>query len=267
ALWRGYSWRKKTDTEETRSLRDSLIIANKESKEEKKLCNRTAVAIDYLLKYKDFSHVLAALKDLEVVTRLSPVCCENMAQSKAVSTIFTLIRSCNRSVPSMDVIRYSVQVLLNLSKYERTTDAVYTVENSIGTLLDLLQMYRERAGDKTSEKGGSIFTKTCCLFAHLSKDSRRASEIRNNHKVVACLRRLFKLIARKHQMDVQRMLAKQKLDAYINGQSSIPVLPVKTKIVSRQRPDWDLKKDNIREIVDPLQAIEMVMNTLGISCN
>ncbi|XP_039211149.1 abnormal spindle-like microcephaly-associated protein [Crotalus tigris] len=264
ALWRGYSWRKKTDTPETRSLRDSLIIANKESKEEKKLCNRTSVAIDYLLRYKHFSYILTALKDLEVVTRLSPVCCENMAQTKAVCTIFTLIRSCNRSVPSMDVIKYSVQVLLNLSKYERTTDAVYSVENSVGTLLDLLQMYRERAGDKTSEKSGSIFTKTCCLFAHLSKDSRRASEIRNNHKVVASLRRLFKLTARKHQMDVQRMLAKQKLDAYINGQSSIPV---KVKIISRQRPDWDLRKDNIREIVDPLQAIEMVMNTLGISCN
>uniref|UniRef100_A0A670YAQ7 Calponin-homology (CH) domain-containing protein n=1 Tax=Pseudonaja textilis TaxID=8673 RepID=A0A670YAQ7_PSETE len=264
ALWRGYSWRKKTDTPETRSLRDSLIIANKESKEEKKLYNRTAVAIDYLLKYKHFSYILAALKDLEVVTRLSPVCCENMAQSKAVCTIFTLIRSCNRSVPSMDVIKYSVQVLLNLSKYERTTDAVYSVENSVETLLDLLQMYREKAGDKTSEKSGSIFTKTCCLFAHLSKDSRRASEIRNNHKTVASLRRLFRLTARKHQMDVQRKLAKQKKVAYINGQSSIPV---KTKIVSRQRPDWDLKKDNIREIVDPLQAIEMVVNTLGISCN
>uniref|UniRef100_A0A8C6X5Q7 Assembly factor for spindle microtubules n=1 Tax=Naja naja TaxID=35670 RepID=A0A8C6X5Q7_NAJNA len=264
ALWRGYTWRKKTDTPETRSLRDSLIIANKESKEEKKLYNRTAVAIDYLLKYKHFSYILAALKDLEVVTRLSPVCCENMAQSKAVCTIFTLIRSCNRSVPSMDVIKYSVQVLLNLSKYERTTDAVYSVENSVETLLDLLQMYRERAGDKTSEKSGSIFTKTCCLFAHLSKDSRRASEIRNNHKTVASLRRLFRLTARKHQMDVQRMFAKQKKVAYIKGQSSIRV---KTKIVSRQRPDWDLRKDNIREIVDPLQAIEMVVNTLGISCN
>uniref|UniRef100_A0A8C5WY97 Assembly factor for spindle microtubules n=1 Tax=Laticauda laticaudata TaxID=8630 RepID=A0A8C5WY97_LATLA len=264
ALWRGYSWRKKTDTPETRSLRDSLIIANKESKEEKKLYHRTSVAIDYLLKYKHFSYILAALKDLEVVTRLSPVCCENMAQSKAVCTIFTLIRSCNRSVPSMDVIKYSVQILLNLSKYERTTDAVYSVENSVETLLDLLQMYRERAGDKTSEKSGSIFTKTCCLFAHLSKDSRRASEIRNSHKTVASLRRLFRLTARKHQMDVQRMLAKQKKVAYITGQSSIPV---KTKIVSRQRPDWDLRKDNIREIVDPLQAIEMVVNTLGISCN
>ncbi|KAL8178197.1 UNVERIFIED_CONTAM: hypothetical protein K2H54_035587, partial [Gekko kuhli] len=116
ALWRGYLWRKKTDTDETRALRDSLVMANKESKEEMKLCNRTALAIDYLLKYKHFSYILAALKDLEVVTRLSPVCCESMAQTKAVATIFTLIRSCNRSVPCMDVIRYSVQILLNLSK-------------------------------------------------------------------------------------------------------------------------------------------------------
>uniref|UniRef100_A0A8D2KU11 Abnormal spindle-like microcephaly-associated protein ASH domain-containing protein n=1 Tax=Varanus komodoensis TaxID=61221 RepID=A0A8D2KU11_VARKO len=174
ALWRGYSWRKKTDTAKTKALRDSLLIATKESKEEKKLCNRTSLAIDHLLKYKHYSYILAALKDLEVVTRLSPVCCENMAQSEAVFTIFTLIRSCNRSVPCMDVIRYSVQVLLNLSKYDRTTQAVYEVGNSIETLLDLLQMYRERAGDKTSEKGGSIFTKTCCLFALLAQDLNRA---------------------------------------------------------------------------------------------
>lgn len=53
---------------------------------------------------------------VEVATRLSPLCCENMAQSRAIATIFVLIRSCNRSVPCMDVIRYSVQVLLNVSK-------------------------------------------------------------------------------------------------------------------------------------------------------
>lgn len=52
----------------------------------------------------------------EVVTRLSPLCCENMAQSGAVSKIFVLIRSCNRSVPCMEVIRYAVQVLLNVAK-------------------------------------------------------------------------------------------------------------------------------------------------------
>uniref|UniRef100_A0A8B9NZ92 Abnormal spindle-like microcephaly-associated protein ASH domain-containing protein n=1 Tax=Apteryx owenii TaxID=8824 RepID=A0A8B9NZ92_APTOW len=174
ALWRGYSWRKSNDTAKTKALRQSLERANEKSREENKLCNRTAIAIEYLLKYKHLSYILAALKHLEVVTRLSPLCCENMAQSRAIFTIFVLIRSCNRSVPCMDVIRYSIQVLLNVSKYERTTQAVYEVENSVDTLLDLLQMYRGKAGDKISEKGGSIFTKTCCLLAILSKDSKRA---------------------------------------------------------------------------------------------
>ncbi|XP_044288300.1 abnormal spindle-like microcephaly-associated protein isoform X1 [Varanus komodoensis] len=266
ALWRGYSWRKKTDTAKTKALRDSLLIATKESKEEKKLCNRTSLAIDHLLKYKHYSYILAALKDLEVVTRLSPVCCENMAQSEAVFTIFTLIRSCNRSVPCMDVIRYSVQVLLNLSKYDRTTQAVYEVGNSIETLLDLLQMYRERAGDKTSEKGGSIFTKTCCLFALLAQDLNRAYEIRSDPRVVTRLQSLFKLTARKHQMDAQRMIAKQKSGAYKNGHSCVST-PRRTRLVSTQRPEWVLRKDNMQEIVDPLQAIQMVLDTLGISCN
>ncbi|XP_042321051.1 abnormal spindle-like microcephaly-associated protein isoform X2 [Sceloporus undulatus] len=265
ALWRGHSWRKRTDTAETRALRDSLVIANKKSKEEEKLCNRTALAIDRLLKYKHFSYILAALKELEVVTRLSPVCCESMAKTEAVSTIFTLIRSCNRSVPCMDVIRHSVQVLLNLSKYERTTDTVYAVERCVETLLDLLQMYRDRAGDKISDKGGSIFIKTCCLFALLSEDSRRASEIRSSPQVVARLQSLYRLTVRKHRMDAQRNLVRQKSAAYINGRS-VPVSPLRTKVVSRQRPAWVLKKDNIQEIVDPLQAIQMVMDTLGISC-
>ncbi|XP_062836838.1 abnormal spindle-like microcephaly-associated protein isoform X2 [Anolis carolinensis] len=264
ALWRGYSWRKKTDTAETRALRDSLVIANKESKEEKKLCNRTTLAVHHLLKYKHFSQILAALNDLEVVTRLSPVCCESMAQTEAVSTIFTLIQSCNRSVPCMDVIRYSVQVLLNLSKYNKTIDTVYAVERCVETLLDLLQMYRERAGDRISEKCGSIFTKTCCLFALLLEDPKRASEIRSNPRVLARLQSLYRLIARKHQMDAQRNLARQKAAAY-NGHCSEPVIPSRKKVVLR--PAWILRKDNFQEIVDPLQAIKMVMDNLGISYN
>ncbi|NXY90815.1 ASPM protein, partial [Alcedo cyanopectus] len=259
ALWRGYSWRKNNDTAKTKALRRSLEKANEKSKEENKLCNRTAVAIDYLLKYKHLSYILAALKHLEVATRLSPLCCENMAQSRAVFTIFVLIRSCNRSVPCMDVIRYSVQVLLNVSKYERTTQAVYEVENSIDTLLDLLQMYRGKAGDKISDKGGSIFTNTCCLLAILSKDTKRALEIRSMPRAVTCIQSLYKLTARKHKMDAERTLVKQKTNA-LSG------TPLRIKTVSRIKPDWVLRKDNMKEIVDPLQAILMVMDTLGITC-
>ncbi|NXG60204.1 ASPM protein, partial [Hemiprocne comata] len=266
ALWRGYFWRKNNDTAKIKALRCSLEKANEKSREENKLCNRTAIAIEYLLKYKHLSYILAALKHLEVATRLSPLCCENMARSRAIFTIFVLIRSCNRSVPCMDVIRYSVQVLLNVSKYERTTQAVYEVENSIETLLDLLQMYRGKAGDKISEKGGSIFTKTCCLLAILSKDSRRALEIRSVPRAVTCIQSLYKLTARKHKMDAERTLVKQKTNSFLSGTSSVPVTPLKIKTVSRIKPDWVLRKDNMQEIVDPLQAILMVMDTLGIAC-
>uniref|UniRef100_A0A8C8RGA5 Abnormal spindle microtubule assembly n=1 Tax=Pelusios castaneus TaxID=367368 RepID=A0A8C8RGA5_9SAUR len=265
ALWRGYSWRKNNDTAKTKALRHSLEMANKESKEENKLCNRTAVAIDYLLKYKHLSYILAALKHLEVVTRLSPLCCENMARSGAIFTIFILIQSCNRSIPCMDVIKYSVQVLLNVSKYERTTQAVYEVENSVETLLDLLQMYREKAGDKISGKGGSIFTKTCCLLAILLKDSKRASEIRSTARTVSRIQSLYKLTARKHKMDAERTLSKYKTHTSRNGSFFVPVTPVRTKVVSRMKPDWVLRKDNMQELVDPLQAIQMVMDTLGVA--
>ncbi|NWH75458.1 ASPM protein, partial [Piaya cayana] len=266
ALWRGYSWRKNNDTAKIKALRHSLENANEKSREENKLCNRTTIAIEYLLKYKHLSYILAALKHLEVATRLSPLCCENMAQSRAILTIFVLIRSCNRSVPCMDVIKYSIQVLLNVSKYERTTQAVYEAENSIDTLLDLLQMYRGKAGDKISEKGGSIFTKTCCLLAILSKDTERALKIRSIPRVVTCIQSLYKLTARKHQMDAERTLVKQKTTSFLSGASCVPVTPLRTKTVSRIKPDWVLRKDNMQEIVDPLQAILMVMDTLGITC-
>uniref|UniRef100_A0A8C3QZP0 Abnormal spindle microtubule assembly n=1 Tax=Cyanoderma ruficeps TaxID=181631 RepID=A0A8C3QZP0_9PASS len=266
ALWRGYSWRKMTDTAKTRALRRSLEKANEKSREENKLGNRTAIAIDHLLKYKHLSYILAALKHLEVATRLSPQCCENMAQSRAIFSIFILIRSCNRSVPCMDVIRYSVQVLLNVSKYERTTRAVYEAENSIDTLLDLLQMYRGKAGDKVSEKGGSIFTKTCCLLAILSKDSKRALVRSKRFGTVSCIQSLYKLTVRKHRMDAERTLVKQKTNAALGGSSSVPVTPLRIKTVSRIKPDWVLRKDNMQEVVDPLQALVMVMDTLDIAC-
>nr|XP_033772299.1 abnormal spindle-like microcephaly-associated protein [Geotrypetes seraphini] len=265
ALWRGYYWRKSNSTAKMRAIQQRLEQANKSNSEENKLCNRTAIAIDYLLKYKHISYILAALKHLEVATRLSSVCCENMAQSGAILTIFTLIRSCNRSIPCMEVIRYAIQVLLNLSKYEKTTKAVYDVENSVNTLLELMQIYRERAGDKVAHKGGSIFTKSCCLLAIFALDSRTALEIHSIPKAVDRIRSIYRLTARKHNMDTKRMCSAQMMSAFVIGSALSQATPVQTKVASRIQPDWVLKKSNMKEIVDPLNAIQMVMDTLNIT--
>ncbi|XP_051868413.1 abnormal spindle-like microcephaly-associated protein [Pristis pectinata] len=265
ALWKGYWLRKKTSNPQIIAIRQRIQQVNENSYEDQKLCNRTAIAVDYILKYKHFSYILAALQHLEVATRLSAICCENLAQSGATPVIFTLIRSCNRSVPCMDVIKNAVQVLLNLSKYEKTASVVYEVDNSIDTLLDLLYTYRGKAGDKTSDKCGSIFTKVCCLLAILSQDSKKALEVRSLPKAEDRIRNIYKLTVRKHKMDADRINVKQRMQAPLNGSLYIPATPMRTRTVSKLKPDWVLRRDNVKEVVDPLKAIQLIVDTLGIS--
>ncbi|XP_060034467.1 abnormal spindle-like microcephaly-associated protein [Erinaceus europaeus] len=262
ALWRGYSWRKENDCTKIKAIRLSLQVVNNEVREENKLYKRTAHALHYLLTYKHISAVLEALKHLEVVTRLSPNCCEKMAQSGAISKIFVLIRSCNRSIPCMEVVRYAIQVLLNVAKYEKTTSAICDVENCIDTLLELMQMYREKPGDRVADKGGSIFTKTCCLLAILLKTTNQASDVRSRSKIVDRIYSLYKLTVRKQKLNAGRMLMKQRTSSV--NIPFVPETPVRARIVSRLKPDWVLRRDNVEEITNPLQAIQMVMDTLGL---
>uniref|UniRef100_A0A4W3JTW0 Assembly factor for spindle microtubules n=1 Tax=Callorhinchus milii TaxID=7868 RepID=A0A4W3JTW0_CALMI len=266
AMWKGYYLRKKMANPRIIAIRCRIQQATEKSSEEQKLGNRTAIALNYILKYKHFSWILAALQHLEVATRLSSLCCENFAKSGATPIIFTLIRSCNRSVPSMDIIKYAIQVLLNVSKYEKTSGVVYEVKNSITILIDLLQMYREKAGDKTADKCGSIFTKVCCLLSILSQDSQKALEVRSMPRAQDRIHTIYKLTLRKHKMDTDREI-KQRLNDPLSGSFFIPATPVRTKVVSRLKPDWVLRRDNMKEIVDPLKAIQLVMDTLGISTN
>ncbi|XP_032428201.1 abnormal spindle-like microcephaly-associated protein homolog [Xiphophorus hellerii] len=245
-------------------LRLRLRKISAEVREEDKLCNKTSSALEYLLRYKHFSFILEALKNLEAATRLSPECCERLVGSDATGVIFTLIRSCNRSGPCMEVITFSVQILLNLSKYHLTIEAVYSVENSLETLLDLLQKYREKAGDKVAEKGGSIFTKACFLLALLLQDERRAQEVVKLPKVLDRIRSIYRLTARKHKMDEERSITRQRINASINGSFFVPPTPRKSKPPPKFAPDWVLRKDKLKDVVDPLRAIQMVAETLAI---
>ncbi|XP_056303661.1 abnormal spindle-like microcephaly-associated protein [Danio aesculapii] len=264
ALWRGHCSRKHHDTNKVISMRQRLREVNQRVKEEDKLCNKTTTALSYLLGLQNYAFILAALKHLETATRLSPECCERLVESGATHTIFTLIRSCNRSVPSMEIITLSIQVLLNLSKYHRTIDAVYDVDNSVETLLDLLQIYREKAGDKVADKGGSIFTKTCFLLVLLVQDERRAMEIRRLPKVTDRIRSIYRLTLRKCKMDAERNKVKQKMNTSLNGSFLLQATPRKSKPVARFAPDWVLRRDKMKDIVDPLRAIQILANALAI---
>ncbi|XP_076880706.1 abnormal spindle-like microcephaly-associated protein [Brachyhypopomus gauderio] len=262
ALWRGHRSRKLHDTSKVISIRHHLTKVNREAKEEDKLCHKTTAALSYLLEYHNYAYILLALKYLETATRLSPECCEHLVNSGATLTIFTLIRSCNRSVPSMEIITLAIQVLLNLSKYNKTIDAVYEVEDSVNTLLDLLQIYREKAGDKVADKGGSIFTKACFLLVILVQDERRAMGVKELPKALDRICSIYRLTVRKYKMDAQRTKVKQKMNASLNGCFLPPATPQKSK--PRFVPDWFLQKAKQKDIVDPLGALQMLLSALGL---
>uniref|UniRef100_A0A3Q3DW27 Assembly factor for spindle microtubules n=1 Tax=Hippocampus comes TaxID=109280 RepID=A0A3Q3DW27_HIPCM len=260
ALWRGHVSRQLNDNSKVIKLRHRLRKVSAGAREEDKLQNKTSSALDCILRYRHFSSLLEALKNLEAATRLSPVCCEHLVESGATSVIFTLIRSCNRSVPCMDVITYSIQILLNLSKYHKTIEAVYLVENSVETLVNLIQRYREKAGDKVADKGGSIFTKACFLLVLLLQDKCHSTAV--TRCVLDRVTSIYRLTVRKYKMDAERNVAKQKMNAPINGSFYIPATPRKCQPVFA--PDWVLRKDNLPNVVDPLKAIHMLANTLSI---
>ncbi|XP_029002056.1 abnormal spindle-like microcephaly-associated protein isoform X2 [Betta splendens] len=264
ALWRGHRSRRLNDNPKVVKLRRRFRQVSASVREEDKLCNKTSSALDYLLRYKQFSYILEALKNLDAATRLSPECCVRLVESGATDVIFTLIRCCNRSVPCMDVITFSIQILLNLSKYHKTIEAVYSVENSVETLLELLQRYREKAGDKVAERGGSIFTKACFLLALLLQDKHRAAEVMKMPKALDRIRSIYRLTARKHKMDAERTVVRQKMNASLNGSYFVPVTPRKPRPAPKFAPDWVLGKDKLKDIVDPLGAIQMVADTLSI---
>ncbi|XP_057697772.1 abnormal spindle-like microcephaly-associated protein [Corythoichthys intestinalis] len=264
ALWRGHVSRKLNDSTKVIKLRQKLRKVSAGAREEDKLRNKTSSALDCILRYKHFSSILEALKNLEATTRLSPVCCEHLVESGATSVIFTLIISCNRSVPCMDVITYSIQILLNLSKYHKTIEAVYAVENSVNILVDLLQTYRGKAGDKVGDKGKDIFTKACFLLVLLLQDKCRAEEVVKCPKILDKIKRIYSLTIHKHNMDTERNVTKQKMAASVNGSFYVPATPRKTRPVQKFAPDWVLRKDKLKNIVDPLEAIKMLASALFI---
>ncbi|XP_047665505.1 abnormal spindle-like microcephaly-associated protein isoform X2 [Tachysurus fulvidraco] len=265
AFWRGHHSRKLHDTTKVISIRHRLQEINREAKEEDKLCHKTTTALSYLLGYQNYAYILTALKHLETATRLSPESCEHLVNSGATHTIYTLIRSCNRSVPSMEIITLAIQVLLNLSKYNKTIDAVYDVEDSVETLLDLLQMYREKAGDKIADKGGSIFTNACFLLVILVQDEERASRVKKLPRASDRICRIYKLMLKKCKIDAERTKMKQRMNVSLNGSFFPQATPQKSKTVLRFAPDWVLERRKMKNIVDPLSAIQALVKSLSIA--
>lgn len=245
---------RKATSAKVNQTRAKLKEASKRATEDQKLYCRMFYALDCLFKYKQLSRILEALMIFERLTSLSPVCCKQMIEGNAVNQIFLLIRSCNRSVPHMELIKYSVSVLLNLSKYNRTADAVYEAEGSVETLVELLQMYRD--------KNDSIFSNTCMLLGIMGHNPQQKEAIQKKTAVVAKLQSVQALLARKQQLEERQMMVKNRMSAARMGHSLLGASHVSKGL--RIGPEWNLRRDTIHQIDDPYQAMLFMMGSLDI---
>ena len=95
-------------TTQVRVVYENIMVANAHARSnpEMKLSTRTQAALLTLQKGKMISHVLKACQTLEYSTSYSVVCCSNFVIASASKILFTLIRSCNRSTPHQELLRY-----------------------------------------------------------------------------------------------------------------------------------------------------------------
>ncbi|CAI9716381.1 spindle-like microcephaly-associated homolog [Octopus vulgaris] len=207
SCWRGYKVRCQSKQTITK-LRQRLLAVTKEATEDKKLISRFAEGFDQLMKFKQLSDVLHALVNLEAASRLSPVCCLQLARENAIPVIYNIVKGCNRSVPHMELIKYSIQIFLNLAKYAPTIESVYhSRPDAIDILLNVMMVFREK---------GLVFSKSCILLGSIAldlKEKGRMDELLSRQQFVEKILSLYKLTVRKYKQEETRIVTRARLVA------------------------------------------------------
>ncbi|KAH9505369.1 hypothetical protein Btru_058529 [Bulinus truncatus] len=252
ALWRGYRVRRNTKNVKIVKARKKVQDATRAATKENTIGVRTTSALDFLLHVKDLAQVLEALMRLEFATHHSAECCLQIIEVNAVSVLYRLISSCNRSVPHMELIKYALCILLNLAKCEKTLDYVLMSDDNIAVLLDMLQIYRDK---------GPIFLNTCMLLGILGLNEERKMLIVQHPQFVERLQSIYMLIKRKQK--VTKDYAKTRQAAMKSSNSSLLVTPCAKRKVKKVQPKKMIAK-GIKDFDNPLVAINFLMNVLDI---
>jgi len=271
--WRGYKSRvvmreKWTGlTSQLAEIRGRLEQATAAAEPKDRLGSRTASAIDYLFSIRDVAELIYAVKTLDMATRLSEDCCLKLSQgdNKPLGQLLNLINRCNRSVPHMEVVTISLDVLLNISRVTSTRENVCCIPNLVPDLFQIMVVYRDA--------GGSIFCKVCALLQILCKIPQINTDLikpLNKKKLVdhqtriSTKQRLKEDSQKRRSFNVGAMPPPRKPGAV--GNTSIAVTEKKRKGSSSLAtgPPWnqDLKP---RFHDDPNVAVTALIRVLEIS--
>jgi abnormal spindle-like microcephaly-associated protein len=108
-----------------------------------RLGERTNAALLVLQRSKRLSEIMVATTTLETCTRLSRKCCVAFAEAAAPGILYNLIRTCNRSLPHIELLHYVLQTLRNVANHPDLVGMVATA-SSAEIYMDLVQMFRDK---------------------------------------------------------------------------------------------------------------------------
>lgn len=251
AFWRGYRVRREVSSVKVKRARKRIEFANAAATESMKLCNRTRSALDFLLQCKNISRIVGALVNLEVVTRLSEVCCQQVVKDGALPVIFKVIKKCNRSLPHLEVIKNSLSILYNVAKFSSVYRAVYEEPDSINTLVELLVNFRDKS---------FVFSKTCCLLVVLCRDSSITHDILNMTKIIEDIKSVHKIAERNHKLEAKRNKIRSKVEK--TTCLLAPSTPCKHTPYKGKKPNTFKWQRQVDVVQDPLEAVRLLVRRL-----
>ena len=144
SLARGWCVRRRRSISVSAQVR-RVLRANSCAKLEPSKClgNRTKDALCSLLRMRRLSELHAAICTLEVATRLSKECCQMFVNAGATHILFSLIRTCNRSLPHIQLLNNMLRTLWNVSRDGHFV-ATMATSMAVEVFLDLIQMFRDK---------------------------------------------------------------------------------------------------------------------------
>jgi len=236
-------------------VREKVKKANENVTEDKKLGNRTNFALDYLYCFRDMGQLIQAVQDLDISTRLSSVCCDRLISEgpRCLLVLLDLIQRCNRSVPHMVVVSSSLDILINLAKYDKARSVMCEASSAIKvatTITDLVVIYR----DKSSE----IFTKGCSILWTLTVTAQSFKKVLHSSVIEKKLSDVHCFHLKKHQRHEEDERVKRR--AATSTKKASKSRPPKVRLSSNAA--WRIREGMLRHYSDPYTAVADLMKAM-----
>ncbi|XP_076959429.1 uncharacterized protein LOC143635490 [Bidens hawaiensis] len=227
SYWKGYIERKHS-REKVIDIRLRVQKAAENVDDGMRIINRLIAALSDLKNMKSVTGILHTCATLDMATKHSQKCCEKLVAAGAINTLLELIRSISRSIVDQEVLRHTLSVFRNLTRYPHLTEALIDTSGS-GQII-LWEFIRNK--EDAYFIAADVLRKICL-----------------NKKGVEGLRNIHALVKRLHNLveDLKRKAGNEKR----NQRTAAP----------KEQTDRRLKEQTDRRLKEAVQILKLITNS------